>query len=157
FLAPRTLNETTDAKLQLERYALTTERISGTVRFLGSSPVVSTKFKTVPENAMVLLTNGRGGMARLCIDLGRIRSKYDCALAANLNPEFPVDRHVFAKRIRVWVNANGFITALNLLNMVSFEIGPPAVWTFAADAGDGRTVEIQLTADMLDDYNTTVF
>ncbi|MGZ4961147.1 MAG: glycogen debranching enzyme N-terminal domain-containing protein, partial [Limisphaerales bacterium] len=157
FFAPRKLNESTDADLQLERYALTTERVSGTVRFLGLQPVVSSTVRNVPENAMVLLTNGRGGMARLCVDLGRIRSKYDCALAANLHPEFPVDRHVFAKRLRVWVNANGFITSLNSLNMVSFEIGPPAVWTFSADAGDGRTVEIQLTADMLDDYNTTVF
>jgi starch synthase (maltosyl-transferring) len=157
FIAPRSFNVSTDADLELERYALTTERISGLVRFIGTTPVVSSKVKGVPEDAMVLLTNGRGGMARLCVDLGRIRSKYDCALGANLHPELPVDRHIFAKRIRVWVNANGFITALNSLNMVSFEMGPPAVWTFSADAGDGRAVEIKLTADMLDDYNTTVF
>jgi len=157
FFPPRSLAESTDADLRLERYALTSERIAGTIRFLGTQPLVSSKVKNVPKDTMVLLTNGRGGMARLCVDLGRVRSKYDCALAANLHPEFPVDRHVFAKRIRVWVNANGFITALNSLNTVSFEMGPPAVWTFSADAGDGRTVEIQLTADMLDDYNTTVF
>ena len=53
----------------------------------------------------MLLTNGRGGMARLAVDLGRIQSKYDCLLGANLHPEFPVDRHIFAKRARIWVNA----------------------------------------------------
>ena len=36
---------------------------------------------------LVLLTNGIGGMARLCVDLGRVNSKYDCALGANLNPD----------------------------------------------------------------------
>ena len=47
-------------------------------------------------------------MARLCVDLGRVNSKYDCVLGANLNPAVPVDRHVFVKRIRVWANADGF-------------------------------------------------
>ena len=110
-----------------------------------------------PPASLVLLTNGRGGMARLCVDLGNINSKYDCALGANLHPEFPVDRHVLVKRIRVWVCADGFITALNLQNLASFQIGQPAVWNFVADAGDGRTVEIQLTAGMLENWNTTLF
>jgi hypothetical protein len=56
----------------------------------------------------VLLTNGRGAMSRIRADLGSIRSKYDCLLGANLHPDFPVDRHVFVKRARIWVNADGF-------------------------------------------------
>jgi predicted glycogen debranching enzyme len=96
-------------------------------------------------------------MARLCVDVGRVTSKYDCVLGANLHPSLPVDRHIFAKRIRVWVSADGFISPLNFLNLVCFEPGPPAVWSFVANAGDGRTVEIQMQADMLADRNTTVF
>src|SRR5258708_2786290 len=96
-------------------------------------------------------------MARLCVDLGRIQSKYDCLLGANLHPMFPVDRHIFAKRIRVWVNADGFISPFDLRNLHFFEAGPPAIWNFVANAGDGRTVEIQMTADMLAERNTTVF
>ena len=46
---------------------------------------------------------------------------------------------------------------LNLQNLACFQIGRPAVWSFVADAGDGRTVEIQLTADMLENWNTTLF
>ena len=91
------------------------------------------------------------------VDLGRIDSKYDCALGANLNAEYPVDRQVLAKRLRVWIDADGFITALNLQNLASFQIGQPAVWNFAAEAGDGRTVELEMTADMLEGSNTTVF
>ena len=37
---------------------------------------------------------------RMCIDLGAVKSKYDCVLGANLHPNFPVDRHIFVKRIR---------------------------------------------------------
>ncbi len=108
------------------------------------------------EQPLVLLTNGIGGMARMCVDLGAIKSKYDCLLAANLNPRVPVDRHVFAKRVRVWINADGFITPLNLHNLASFEPGPPAVWRFLASAGDGHTVEVHLTAAMIAGSNTTV-
>jgi predicted glycogen debranching enzyme len=68
-----------------------------------------------------------------------------------------VDRHIFAKRIRVWVNADGFISPLDLKNLSSFEPGPPAIWRFIANAGDGRSVGIEIKADMLEGRNTTVF
>src|SRR5262249_11667190 len=105
---------------------------------------------------LVLLTNGRGGMARLRVDLGRVDSKYDCLLGANLHPSVPVDRHVFIKRVRVWLNADGFLSPLNGSNLLSFNPGPPAVWRFVASAGDERAVEIILSVDMLEGRNTTV-
>jgi predicted glycogen debranching enzyme len=105
---------------------------------------------------LVLLTNGRGGMARLCVDLGRVNSKYDCVLGANLNPAVPVDRHIFAKRMRVWVNADGFITPLDFQNLAAFEASP-TLWKFVANAGDGQTVEIELRAEMIEGQNTTLF
>jgi glycogen debranching enzyme/glycosidase len=157
FLPPPPDGSAVDAELDAERYGLTTERVKATVRFLAATPALATVLAKPQPASLVLLTNGRGGMARLCVDLGNITSKYDCALGANLNPEFPVDRHVLVKRIRAWVCADGFITALNLQNLASFQIGPPAVWNFVAEAGDGRTVEIQLRADMLENWNTTWF
>src|SRR5205823_895202 len=78
------------------------------------------------KTGLALLTNGIGGMARLQVNLGEIKSKYDCALAANLHPAVPVDRYVFVKRIRVWAMANGFISALNQESLLSFVPGPPA-------------------------------
>ena len=69
----------------------------------------------------------------------------------------PVDRHVFVKRLRAWVNADGFLSPLDFKNLASFDAGPPAVWQFVANAGDGRTVEIELRAEMLEGKNTTVF
>lgn len=112
---------------------------------------------TKPDaDSIALLTNGRGGMSRLGVDLGRIHSKYDCLLGANLHASAPSDRHVLAKRLRAWVNADGFVTPLGHTNLVEFTAGPPATWRFLANAGDGRTVAIGLTADLLAERNTLV-
>ena len=110
-----------------------------------------------PDSPVVLLTNGRGGMARMCVDLGVVKSKYDCVLGANLHPTIPVDRHIFVKRLRLWANADRFISPLNGENLQSFSAGPPARWEFAAIAGDGQLARLEVTADMLQGRNTTVF
>ena len=144
-----------DAQLILERYAATSQTVSAAIRFLPYTPHPA--LRAPHSNDLVLLTNGIGGMARLCVDLGRVNSKYDCVLGANLNPDFPVDRHVFVKRLRVWVNADGFLSPLDFKNLAVFHAGPPAVWQFVASAGDGRTVEIELRAEMVEGENTTVF
>jgi len=144
--------------IRLERYAQDARHVEGVVFFLAPVPELPGSERTRPRpRDLVLLTNGRGGMARICVDLGRVLSKYDCVLGANLHPNLPVDRHIFAKRIRVWINADGFISPLDLRGLASFEAGPPAVWSFLANAGDGRTVEVRMTAAMLEAQNTTVF
>ncbi|MGH7992290.1 MAG: amylo-alpha-1,6-glucosidase, partial [Limisphaerales bacterium] len=144
-----------DAELVLERYAATSQTVSATVRFLPAEP--ESGIRNPKPGDLVLLTDGIGGMARLCVDLGRVNSKYDCVLGANLHPSVPVDRHVFVKRIRAWVNADGFLSPLDAKNLSSFAAGSPAVWQFVAAAGDGRTVEIELRAEMIEGENTTVF
>ena len=147
-----------EARLNLERHAATSQKISAVVHFLAPAPQPPTPISQLPApDSIVLLTNGLGGMARLCVDLGRVNSKYDCALGANLSPTVPVDRHVFVKRLRAWVNADGFISPLDFNNLLSFQAGSPATWSFVANAGDGRTVEIELRAEMLEVKNTTVF
>jgi starch synthase (maltosyl-transferring) len=147
-----------EAGLIVERYDTTCQKISAVIRFLPPAPQSLALESQLPApDALVLLTNNIGGMARLCVDLGRVNSKYDCVLGANLNPTVPVDRHIFVKRIRVWVNADGFISPLDFKSLTSFKGGPPAVWNFEANAGDGRTVEIELRAEMVAGKNTTAF
>ena len=144
-----------DATLSLERYTDNDRQVEASIRFLAPEPEPE-NFCPKPTD-LVLLTNGIGGMARLCVDLGRVNSKYDCVLGANLHPSLPVDRHIFAKRMRVWVNANGFITPLDFQNLDAFDAGPPAIWNFIANAGDGHTVEIEMRSEMVQDRNTTQF
>jgi predicted glycogen debranching enzyme len=147
-----------EAELTLERHAATAQKVSAAIQFLPVEPVSPAPTSPLPApDALVLLTNGRGGMARLLVDLGRVNSKYDCVLGANLHPSVPVDRHVLVKRLRVWVNADGFLSALNFKNLTAFKAGPPARWQFIANAGDGRTVEIELRSEMLAGQNTVVF
>jgi starch synthase (maltosyl-transferring) len=158
--SPQPIESGTDAQLTLERYTRTSQSIRAAVRFLSVQPTFPGRIlrtEKIDESAIVLLTNGTGAMARLCIDLGRITSKYDCVLGANLHPSFPVDRHIFIKRIRVWVNIDGFIVPLDLQNLVSVEPGPPAVWTFLVRAGGQQKLPIQMTVDLLEGRNTTVF
>ncbi len=113
----------------------------------------------IPESvraSTILLTNSRGGMAKIPVDLSSVQSKYDCVLGANLHDSVPVDRHVFVKRVRVWANINEFIHPLNAQNLVHVSPGPPARWVFKAPAGDGRSLPVTIVADMLDHKNATV-
>lgn len=153
---PRQTDLSRDAVLQLIRYDGPERTVQAPLRFLAAGPDVPFRLTAQFPDALGLLTNGRGAMSRLRVDLGSIRSKYDCLLGANLHPSVPVDRHVFVKRLRAWVNADGFLTPLNLDNLVDFEPGPPAHWRFVANAGDGRSVEVHLLADLLDGQNTVV-
>lgn len=153
-----------DAVLKLERFGPIPDTVKATVRCVGKAPSVLQPLSIqgghgLPNglNApLVLLTNGRGAMTRMCVDLGKVKSKYDCVLGANLSAELPVDRHVFLKRVRLWVNADGFITPLDASTLLSFEAGPPAHWRFLCTAGDGRAVEVHLVVDMLEGRNAVV-
>ncbi len=141
-----------EAEIVLERFREARNPAPGRIRLLAETPALP-----VPgRSGLCLLTNGRGGMARLHADLGAVSSKYDCLLGANLNPRVPCDRHVLAKRLRAWVNADGFLTALDRDGLVRFEPGPPARWSFVCPAGDGRTVQVELTMAMLPMRNTVV-
>ena len=137
------------ASLVLQRHSVGVGLLRADLQYLPELPNLSRP----GHQGLVLLTNGRGGMARLHADLGGITSKYDCLLAANLHPTAPSDRQVLAKRLRAWVNADGFITALDGHNLIRLEVGPPARWTFLASAGDGRRVELCLEAHMPADQN----
>ncbi len=126
------------------------EHLAATLRRLTDQPIVPI------GGRLALLTNGRGGMARLHADLGRIESKYDCLLGANLHPDAPSDRHVLAKRLRAWIDADGFITALDGGALTAFTAGDRAEWSFNAPAGDGRCVPVRLTAWMPPHRNALV-
>jgi len=141
-----------ELEIKLERFKEAGTQAPGRIRLLAATPV----FRPQAKEGLCLLTNGRGGMARVHADLGAISSKYDCLLAANLHPDAPCDRHVLATRLRAWANADGFITALDRNNLVHFEPGPPGRWIFVVPAGDGRMVQVDLAMDLLQGRNTVV-
>src|SRR5262249_10225194 len=117
-----------DFTLRFDGYSRHAPPIRATVRALGPRGTL----RDDGTKVHVLLTNGRGAMSRIAVDLGRVTSKYDCLLGANLHPEVPCDRHVLVKRFRAWLNADGFITALDGECSLGVEAGPPARFRFAA-------------------------
>jgi len=146
-----------DAELRLERLVAKAQPVKAAIRFLAAEPRPHLSVAAKPQGLaapVALLTNGIGGMARLAVDLGSVQSKYDCLLAANLHPTVPVDRHVFAKRVRVWCNAGGFISPLNGENIHSFDSGQTPRWSWAVNAGDGRLVAVEMTAKMIAGKNS---
>lgn len=140
-----------DLDLYLERHALGVAPLRARIRRLALEPAPL----LAPLEGLALLTNQRGGMARLQVDFGSIASKYDALLGANLHPEVPCDRHVLVKRLRAWANAEGFLTPLNADTLLAFEPGPPARWRFRVHAGDGRWVDLDLQAWMEPGENST--
>ena len=108
------------------------------------------------SDRMALLTNGRGAMARVHADPGHIQSKYDCLLGANLHPNLPVDRHVLIKRMRLWANADGFITPLNQAALIDFSATAPAKWRFYIPAGAGRSLELEMMLHLMEGCNTLI-
>ncbi len=108
------------------------------------------------QDTLILLTNDRGGMSRICANIGTVFSKYDCLLGANLNPNHPEDRHIFIKRMRVWVNANGFLSEINDRTLAILSPESPAKWDFIVSAGDGYMAHIRLTVDLLRERNTLI-
>ena len=141
-----------DASLCIERFGAPGTHVRVEVRLLTDRPVL----RAVHRTGRVLLTNGRGGMARIGCDLAQVTSKYDCLLAANLATDVPEDRHVFVKRMRAWVVADGFVTALDGDNLLDLRPESPAIWTFAANAGDGCRVVLKLSIRFVSGRNTLV-
>ncbi|MDB4989117.1 MAG: glgE2, partial [Myxococcaceae bacterium] len=151
-IPPHAGESETELSLRLNRFQEEGTLIEARIRLLAHRPT----FRGLAEEGLVLLVNGRGGMARLHADLGAVTSKYDCLLAANFEPEAPSDRHILIKRMQAWVDADGFITPLDRKSLLQLESGPPAVWTFACNAGDGRRVGVRLTFDLLPERNIAV-
>ncbi|HJU83026.1 MAG TPA: amylo-alpha-1,6-glucosidase [Holophagaceae bacterium] len=151
-LPPQPVGLPWEAELEFHRLEGRGQRLRGRILFLpAEAPPAEPS-----TQGLLLLANGRGAMVRLQADLGRVASKYDCLLGANLDPQAPCDRLVLAKRARVWVNADGFLTPLDGGTVVSVAPGPPARWTFMANAGDGRQVPLALEAAMVPGRNTVV-
>jgi glycogen debranching enzyme len=149
-LPPAASADEHDVTLEQRRFDGAAVRV--TLRRLCASP----RPAAGPTRGLVLLTNGRGAMARLHADLGAIESKYDCLLAANLDPRWPAERHVLVKRVRAWVNADGFLTRLDARNLSLLDPGSPAVWSFRAFAGDGRSVGVRIAFELLPGRNALV-
>ncbi|MFA7231189.1 MAG: amylo-alpha-1,6-glucosidase [Victivallaceae bacterium] len=96
-----------------------------------------------------LFSNNLGGMAQIRADWGSVRSKYDAILAANCNPDYPVDRRVMFTRCRGWLVCKEYSQEINLSCLERFVSGVDnqARWELAVAAGQGKNASLHISME----------
>ena len=130
-------------------------RKSGDLLFLPPPDRVKTRLvfqRPTPEksNLLFLGTNGRGGMTRASAFWGRLDSRYDALLAANLHPEVPEDRWIMLTRLRGWVVYQGYSRELKGELTERFEVLGlnQGCWRFFIPTGRGEHVVMTAAMEM---------
>jgi len=102
------------------------------------------------KSLLFLGTNGRGAMMRSNILWSQLNSRYDALLAANLDPEIPVDRQIMFSRCRAWIVFQGYSQAVNgdCLHSFIFDYHSRSRWNYRIPTGQGEHVHLMVTMEM---------
>ena len=122
-------------KIRVQQYFLRNELVRRSLLFLG--------------------TNGRGGMLRAGVSWGKLKSRYDALLAANLSPDNPEDRQVLFTRCRAWLVYEGYSQEIGDDCLTSFRVGrhSKGSWDFRIPCGQGESVALTIEVEMMPDQN----
>jgi len=103
------------------------------------------------EDFSFLETNGCGAMLRGAVAWGKLASRYDGLLAANMNPQYPEDRWMMFSRCRAWVVFQGYSQSLNTdcLDMFRLREGASGFWQYHIPTGQGEHVLITARIEMV--------
>lgn len=99
--------------------------------------------------------NGRGALLWHPVEPGELRSRYDAVLLANLNPDYPENRHIMLRRFRIWSiyhAKNQEFTADCLTNFYLDGTGA-GVWNFEIPVGNGLFADVSMKLALLPDTN----
>lgn len=90
--------------------------------------------------------NDLGGASLFRAAWGEMESKYEAILAANVNPDYPVDRRVMFTRLRGWIQVNGYSQPLDIRSIESFTATAEnrCCWSFLMPAGQGCRVRMEI-------------
>ena len=108
------------------------------------------------KNALTLLgTNGRGAMLKTPVSWGKLNSRYDSLLAANISSEFPEDRWIMFTRCRGWLVYQGYSQDLNFNCLETFAVDDAGggFWRYHIPAGQGQNIFITIGLRMLEGEN----
>jgi len=108
------------------------------------------------DHTLFLDTNGRGAMLRAHVEWGKLASRYDALLAANLDSNIPVDRHVFLRRWRAWVRFFGHSVELAVDTTVEVLVGDSIEYVFDVPLGTGKWVRIRARIHLIEGENICV-
>jgi starch synthase (maltosyl-transferring) len=106
-----------------------------------------------------LVTNNLGAASFVPIEWGQLHSRYDALLAANIDPDLPVDRWIMLTRLRGWVVYQDYSQSLNGDCLESFALDGSAqgIWTFHVPTGRGTHVVLKLKTALEKDTDTIRF
>ncbi len=100
-------------------------------------------------------TNGRGAMLRAPVSWGRLTSRYDALLAANLDPKIPEDRWIMLARCRIWVVYQDYSQEIRdqCLNTFCADRDARGIWEFQVPTGQGEHVRLAFGLEMIPGEN----
>jgi predicted glycogen debranching enzyme len=104
----------------------------------------------------LLGTTRRGGMMRAAAWWGRLDSRYDALLGANLDKSMPENRWMVLSRCRIWAIFQGYSRALvpDCLERFTFSYDHGGRWLFHVPTSEGRyfALELMLSIDQEENH-----
>ncbi len=103
-----------------------------------------------------LVTNDLGAASFLPVAWGKLYSRYDAVLSANVDAELPVDRWIMFTRLRGWVVYQDYSQSLNgdCLETFALDGSLQGEWTFHVPTGRGTHVVIKIKSLLKRDRDT---
>ncbi len=95
---------------------------------------------------LFLSANGAGAVCRANARWGKLSSKYDALLAANLNPSFPEDRRIMFTRCRAWIVFQGYSQEIcfDCLDRFGWDANR-GYWIFKVPTGQGQSIDLMVS------------
>ena len=108
------------------------------------------------HSPLLLLTNGRGGVLRAAVSWGKLASRYDALLAANMNPEIPEDRWVMFTRCRPWLVYQDYSQEIcdDCFDSFCFQSRSQGIWRYQVPTGQGEHVFLIIGVEMVPGKNS---
>ncbi len=114
------------------------------------------------HNRVFLQANGCGAIIHQRMELEKLESRYDAVLLANLSPDYPEDRHIMWRRMRVWLVWHARRQEVKHEHLHSFHLAADGggVWDYLVPVGTGLFVELCIKMEIVKGRNAvqiTVF
>lgn len=136
--------------------------VKGSLLLLAEDTPLATVSYTRKEisgaNRTFLQGNGRGAIICQPMEIGRLNSRYDALLLANLSDEYPVDRHIMLRRVRIWLTYQARLQELKHEYITSFHMGKDGsgIWQYHCPVGNGLLVGLTVKLQIIPGKNSVL-
>ena len=138
----------------------TAQCVQGTILLLAEDTPLTcvsyTRQEIYRANRTFLQGNGRGAIICQPMELGRLDSRYDALLLANLSDEYPVDRHIMLRRVRIWLTYQARLQELKHDYISSFQMSKDGsgIWHYQCPVGNGLLIGLSVKMQIISGRNS---